>query len=59
LATDYCVKNTVVGALNLGYTVFFLADASRGVDVNPGDTERAINEMLLRGAVSLTLSALG
>ncbi|TCK06369.1 nicotinamidase [Phorcysia thermohydrogeniphila] len=58
LATDYCVKNTVLGALNLGYTVFFLEDASRGVDVNPGDVERAVEEMLLRGAVKATLDDL-
>ncbi len=56
LATDYCVKNTVLGGLNLGYTVFFLADASKGVDVNPGDSERAIENMLEQGAILLTLS---
>ncbi len=55
LATDYCVKNTVLGALNLGYVTFFLEDASRGVDVNSGDTERAIKEMLTRGAIKIIL----
>ena len=55
LATDYCVKNTVLGALNLGYVTFFLEDASRGVDVKPGDTERAIEEMLIRGAIKINL----
>ncbi len=56
VAIDYCVKNTVIGALNLGYTVFYLADASKGVDVTPGDSEKAVEEMLKRGAVAITLS---
>ncbi|WP_448584436.1 nicotinamidase [Thermocrinis sp.] len=54
VATDYCVKNTVIGGLNLGYFVFLLVDAIRGVDVNPGDSERAIEEMLDAGAICLT-----
>ncbi len=58
LATDYCVKHTVLGALNLGYTTFFLSDASKGVDLTPGDSERAIAEMLSRGAISITLDDL-
>ncbi|ADY73133.1 Nicotinamidase [Desulfurobacterium thermolithotrophum DSM 11699] len=53
LATDYCVKNTVLGALNLGYVVFFLEDASRGVDVTLGDSKRAKEEMLEKGAIAL------
>src|SRR3989304_3189454 len=51
LATDYCVKSTVLDALTAGFEVVFLSDASRGVDVNPGDSERAIDEMLGAGAV--------
>jgi nicotinamidase/pyrazinamidase len=51
VATDYCVKNTVIGGLNLGYQVFVLEDAIKGVDVNPGDSEKAINIMLSKGAV--------
>ncbi|SHK23125.1 nicotinamidase [Thermocrinis minervae] len=55
VATDYCVKNTVIGGLNLGYTTFLLLDAIKGVDVNPGDSEKAIQEMLERGAIGITL----
>lgn len=58
LATDYCVKHTVLGALNLGYTTFFLSDGSKGVNLHPGDSEKAIFEMILNGAVSVTLSDL-
>ncbi len=51
VATDYCVKNTVVGGLNLGYETFVLEDAIKGVNVNPGDVERAISYMMEKGAV--------
>jgi len=50
LATDYCVKSTVLDALSLGFETVLLFDAIKGVDVNPGDSERAIKEMLDRGA---------
>lgn len=53
LATDYCVKSTVLDALHAGFEVFFLSDASKGVDVNPGDSEQAIDEMLKEGAFSV------
>lgn len=58
LATDYCVFNTVRDALALGYRVLLLQDAVRAVDVEPGDGERAIHEMLRLGAQSMTLSEL-
>ncbi|MFN3813037.1 MAG: nicotinamidase [Aquificaceae bacterium] len=51
VATDYCVKNTVLGALNLGYYSFVLLDGIKGVDVHPGDSDRAIGEMMSMGAV--------
>jgi len=50
LATDYCVLWTVNRALELGYEVTLLSDACRGVDVKPGDSDRAILEMRLNGA---------
>jgi len=50
LATDYCVLNTVKDALGLGYTVFLLTDAIRAVDAQPGDGDRAIEEMRTLGA---------
>jgi nicotinamidase/pyrazinamidase len=50
LATDYCVKNTVLDALREGFDVTVVEDAIRGVEVEPGDSERAIAEMKAAGA---------
>jgi nicotinamidase/pyrazinamidase len=50
LATDYCVKNTVLDARREGFDVTVVADAMRGIDVRPGDSERALEEMRLAGA---------
>ncbi|HEY5075639.1 MAG TPA: nicotinamidase [Pyrinomonadaceae bacterium] len=50
LATDYCVKHTVLDALRQGFTVKALADAMRPVNVNPNDGEQAIEEMRNAGA---------
>jgi nicotinamidase/pyrazinamidase len=50
LATDYCVKNTVLDAVREGLEVTVVKDAIRGIDVKPGDSERAIEEMVRAGA---------
>ena len=50
LATDYCVKFTVLDALREGLRVTLLADACRGVNLTPGDVDRAIGEMKNAGA---------
>jgi len=50
LATDYCVRATVLDALKNGFETSVLIDASRPVDVQTGDGERALNEMLAAGA---------
>jgi nicotinamidase/pyrazinamidase len=50
LATDYCVRHTVLDALFHGYKVCLLMDAIRGVDVEAGDSERAIDETQRAGA---------
>ena len=50
LATDYCVKSTVLDALRNGFKVRALANAMRAVDVQRGDGERAIEEMRDAGA---------
>jgi nicotinamidase/pyrazinamidase len=50
LATDYCVKNTVLDALRKGFKVKAVANAMRAVEIQPGDGERAIEEMQQAGA---------
>ncbi len=50
LATDYCVRATTLDALKKGFKVTVVSDAVRGVDVNPGDVQRAIKEMKQAGA---------
>jgi len=55
LATDYCVKSTVLDALKAGFITVYLADASRGVNVNPEDSQLAEEEMLKAGAKKATL----
>jgi nicotinamidase/pyrazinamidase len=50
LATDYCVKHSVLDALRAGLRVTVLADAIAGVDVKPGDSARAIADMQAAGA---------
>jgi nicotinamidase/pyrazinamidase len=50
LATDYCVKNTVLDALKEGFRVKAIEDAMRAVNLNPDDGERAIEEMRAAGA---------
>jgi nicotinamidase/pyrazinamidase len=50
LATDYCVRASVLDALRLGFRVTVVADAIRGVELRPGDTVRAIEEMKAAGA---------
>ena len=50
LATDYCVRASVLDALSAGLDVTLLEDAVSGVDVNAGDSARAIAEMRDRGA---------
>ena len=50
LATDYCVKHSTLDARRFGFEVVLLGDAIRGVDVEPGDSERAIEEMRAAGS---------
>jgi len=50
IATDYCVKATALDALRAGFEVRILRDAITGIDVQPGDAERALDEMSRAGA---------
>jgi nicotinamidase/pyrazinamidase len=56
LATDYCVKHTALDALREGFEVEIDTEAMRGVNVEPGDDERAIEEMIAAGATPVPAS---
>lgn len=58
LATDYCVKATVLDALQEGFEVVVLEDAVRAVDLQPGDGSRALEAMRSAGATFITLGQL-
>jgi nicotinamidase/pyrazinamidase len=51
LATDYCVKNTALDALGAGFAVTVDSTAARGVEVQEGDSERALAEVRAAGGV--------
>lgn len=54
LATDYCVRATVLDALHEGFRVVVLEDAIAAVNVEPGDGDRALAEMRAAGATFAT-----
>jgi nicotinamidase/pyrazinamidase len=58
VATDYCVKATVLDALELGYEVWVIEDGCRAVDLAPGDGERALAEMRAAGATLIHRGAI-
>ena len=51
LATDYCVKSTVLDAREKGYPITVIQNGIRAVDLNEGDGDRAVEEMLGAGAL--------
>jgi nicotinamidase/pyrazinamidase len=54
LATDYCVKETVLAGIKEGFKVKALENAMRAVELQPGDGERAIQAMRAAGAQIVT-----
>ena len=54
LATDYCVRSTVLDALAKRFTVYAVIDAMRAVNINADDGPKAIDEMAARGAHLVT-----
>ncbi len=55
LATDYCVVNSVLDARHLGFEVGVLLDAIKGIDLNLGDVNRALEKMVAAGSRQVTL----
>ena len=50
LATDYCVRASAIDACREGFEVTVVEDAIRGVEVDEGDSERALADMREAGA---------
>ncbi len=58
LALDYCVKYSALDARQLGFKTHVIVDGCRGIELEPGDIERALDEMKRAGAVLLKSSDL-
>jgi nicotinamidase/pyrazinamidase len=56
LATDYCVRASAIDACREGFDTTVVTDAIRAVEVEPGDGERALEDMKRAGA-RLAISA--
>jgi nicotinamidase/pyrazinamidase len=50
LATDYCVRETVLDGVRLGFETTVLREGVRAVDLQPGDGDRAVEQMAAAGA---------
>ncbi len=51
LAADYCVKFTALDAQQEGFTTYLITDGTRGVNLQPGDTNLALREMVASGVL--------
>jgi len=58
LALDYCVKYSTLDALQLGLNTHVILDGCRGIDLEPGDVNHALDEMKRAGVVLLQSSDL-
>ncbi|MHC4141946.1 MAG: nicotinamidase [Planctomycetota bacterium] len=50
LALDYCVRATVLGGLEAGFEVHLILDATRAVNLSPGDGDKSVRRMKSAGA---------
>lgn len=58
LALDVCVLNTVMDALHNSYQVYLLEDATRAVNVSPGDGVKAVEQIKSAGGICMNLKQL-
>ena len=58
LATDYCVKYTALDARRLGFNTYLIIEGVRGVELNPGDCDAAIEEMKAAGVKVVSIDNL-
>src|SRR5437899_9025651 len=58
LALDYCVKYSALDARHLGLNTHVILDGCRGIELESGDIDRALDEMKRAGAILLTSTEL-
>ena len=58
LATDYCVKASALDSVTKGFKTYVVMDAVKAVDVNPGDGEKALQEMRASGVKVVSSEAI-
>jgi nicotinamidase/pyrazinamidase len=54
LATDYCVYFSAVDARNLGFNVYVIIDATKGIDFPADNIKKALSHMTERGVHIIT-----
>lgn len=54
VATDFCVKYSVLDALSLGIKVYLVTDATKGVNLEPDGVQKALDKMQENGAQLIT-----
>ncbi len=59
VATEYCVLFSTIDALDLGFSVFVIRDACRGINLHPQDEEKALAAMAAKGATIVQSSDVG
>jgi nicotinamidase/pyrazinamidase len=58
LATDVCVYYTILDGLRLGFDIYLVEDAARGIDTPPGSLKARLEELVRAGAVRIQSSSL-
>lgn len=58
LAQDYCVKFTALDAVSLGFRTYLITDATKAVNVSPGDGDRALDELKKAGVIVIESAAI-
>ncbi|MGE5214682.1 MAG: bifunctional nicotinamidase/pyrazinamidase [Nitrospirota bacterium] len=58
LALDYCVKYSALDARHLGLSTHVIVDGCRGIELQSGDIDHALDEMIRAGAILLKSSDL-
>ena len=51
VATDFCVKFTAIDATKLGFNVHLIQAGVRGVNISPGDSQKAASQMQAAGVI--------